>query len=91
MDYQMENIKEALKKFIKETFMFGEGELNCDTPLFESGIIDSMGFIKLLAFLEKNCGISLDMSEITMENFKTIDGICEKISLKIAEKNKKAQ
>jgi acyl carrier protein len=86
----MEGFKESLKKFITETFMFGEGQLKDDTPLFESGIIDSMGFIKLLAFLEKNCGASLDMSEITMENFRTINDICDKISLKIAEKNKKA-
>ncbi len=90
MDYQMENIKESLKKFIMETFMFGQGELNYDTPLFETGIIDSMGFIKLLAFLEKSCGISLDMSEITMENFRTINEICSKIASKLADKNKKS-
>ncbi len=82
MDCQNENLKTSLKKFITETFMFGEGQLNYDTPLFESGIIDSMGFIKLLAFLEKNCGVSLDMSEITMENFRTINNICEKINSK---------
>jgi len=89
MDFQAENIKASLKKFIAETFMFGEGELNYDTPLFETGIIDSMGFIKLLAFLEKSCGVSLDMSEITMDNFRTINDICAKIGSKLAEKNKK--
>ncbi len=89
MDYQIESLKTSLKKFIMDTFMFGEGQLEYDTPLFESGIIDSMGFIKLLAFLEKNCGVSLDMSEITMENFKTINDICDKIIFKLAEKNKK--
>jgi len=90
MDYQMENIRMSLKKFITETFMFGQGELNYDTPLFETGIVDSMGFIKLLAFLEKNCGVALDMSEITMENFRTINEIYAKIGSKLAEKNKKA-
>ncbi|MFA5337843.1 MAG: acyl carrier protein [Candidatus Omnitrophota bacterium] len=82
MDCQNENLKTSLKKFIMDTFMFGEGQLDYDTPLFESGIIDSMGFIKLLAFLEKDCGVSLDMSEITMENFRTINNICEKINSK---------
>jgi hypothetical protein len=43
-------LKHLLKKYITETFMFGEGQLNYETPLFESGIMFPMGFIKLLAF-----------------------------------------
>ncbi len=73
-------MKEQIRKFIVENFLFGERGLEDDEPLFDSGIIDSLGLMKLLAFVEKKFNISVDMSEIAIENFNTLNGIMETLT-----------
>lgn len=75
-------MKEKIKNFIVENFLFGERELKDDEPLFESGIIDSLGLIKLIAFIEKNFNVSIDISEIMIENFNTLNDIMEVLKSK---------
>ena len=75
-------VKEEIKKFIVDQFLFGERGLKDDEPLFESGIIDSLGLIKLLAFIDETFHISLNMSEIDIEDFNTINDILETIQRK---------
>jgi acyl carrier protein len=79
-------MKEKIKDFILQTFMFGEGTLKDKQPLFESGLIDSLGFLKLLAFIEKNFGISFDMKEIAIENFNTVEDIVKTLEKKMKKK-----
>ena len=58
-------MKEKIKKFITENFLFGERELKDDEPLFESGIIDSLGLIKLIAFIEEKFNVSMNLCLIS--------------------------
>jgi D-alanine--poly(phosphoribitol) ligase subunit 2 len=76
-------MKEKIKNFILETFMSGENKLEYDEPLFESGLIDSLGFIKLLQFIENKFNVSVDMSEVTMDKFGTINDIEQLINEKL--------
>jgi acyl carrier protein len=76
-------MKEQLKKFIVDTFMFGEGTVADDESLFESGTIDSLGFIKLLAFINDTLKVPIDMSDVTMEKFQTINDMVETIEGKM--------
>ncbi len=76
-------MREKIRGFILENFMFGEKSLKDDDQLFESGIIDSLGFIKLLTFIERTFNISINMSEITIDKFSTINEIVTTIESKI--------
>jgi acyl carrier protein len=76
-------VKEKIKNFIVENFLFGERGLEDDEPLFESGIIDSLGLIKLLAFIDETFNISMNMSEINIEDFNTLNDILETIKNKM--------
>ena len=76
-------MKEEVKKFIICNFMFGEGVLKDNESLFESGIIDSLGFIKLLAFIERTFGVSINIKEITIDNFNTVEKIVKILEKKI--------
>lgn len=49
--------------------------LKFDYPLLEKGVIDSMAFIKLVAFLEKKFNLSLDDLEVVQKNCETIQSI----------------
>ena len=47
-----------------------------NTPLIDSGIVDSLSLLKLVLFLEQRFGISVDLKDLTRNNFGTIDAIC---------------
>jgi acyl carrier protein len=67
-------VKLKIKEYIINTFMNGEGGFEDDDQLFETGIIDSIGFIKLLSYIETTFNTPLDISEFTIES-GTINGI----------------
>ena len=43
-----------------------------DTPLIENGIIDSLGVMKLVAYLEEEFGIRISPDDLIPENFETV-------------------
>ena len=50
----------------------GKIALGLDDPLFTSGALDSLGYMRLVEYLERNFQISLSPSELRFENFDTI-------------------
>ena len=48
---------------------------SADTDLFDSGALDSMGFVELLAQIEREFGVQVALGEIEMDNFRSIDRI----------------
>jgi acyl carrier protein len=87
----MENIKEELRQFIISEFLPGgqttEGNggsrtgrisganLNDDTSLQTSGILDSTAMLRLVNFVEERYGIEVQAHETGVDNFDSIDGI----------------
>jgi len=74
----MPDLKDKLKQFIMtevnpERNLEGLGD---EEPLLESGIIDSLGILKILAFLDEEFGIDLSADQIKVEKFKNISSIC---------------
>jgi len=52
-------------------------------PLIETGIIDSLGILKLLSFLEEKFNIHIMDEELIPENFDTVQSISSLIKGKI--------
>ena len=53
--------------------------VDSDTLLLEDKVIDSMGVIELVAFLEATYGVEFTDDDLTVDNFKTIGSISELI------------
>jgi len=49
--------------------------VDVSTPLFETGVIDSLGIIDLLAFVETATGRPVPMRKVDMRYFGTVDRI----------------
>ena len=49
--------------------------VDVSTPLFETGVIDSLGIIDLLAFVETATGRPIPMRKVDMRYFGTVDRI----------------
>ncbi|MBN2316586.1 MAG: acyl carrier protein [Sedimentisphaerales bacterium] len=80
----MSSIKETVRNFVVEHFLFGEGDsLQGDTSFLEEGIIDSTGILELVMFLEKTYDIKIEDSELVPENFDTLDSIAHYLNKKL--------
>ena len=47
-----------------------------DTSLLDSGILDSLGLLRLVVFLEERFGITMDDADLLPENFASVNSIC---------------
>lgn len=50
-------------------------DIGLDEDLLGGGIVDSLGMMKLVVFLEKEFHIKIDPGDMTVENFMTIQNI----------------
>lgn len=68
---------DTIRVFITEEILHGtlKSPLNDRDPLIESGIIDSMGVMTLLVFLEDRFSIQIPGDELLPENFESISTI----------------
>lgn len=48
-----------------------------DTDLFETGILDSLRFVELLAALEETFGMRVAVEEIEIDDFRTLSRIAQ--------------
>ena len=77
--------KENLIDYIIETHGIDEFEITLNSPLFSSGLLDSIILLDLIEFIETKTGIKIRDSDITLENLDTIVKILGYISRRIEE------
>jgi acyl carrier protein len=58
-------------------------EIELGTDLLTAGILDSIGFVELLMFIETEYGYQIDLVNADPAQFTTINGLCE-LALKSA-------
>jgi acyl carrier protein len=73
-----------IREFIKKRFLGdAQAKLRDSDSLFEKGIIDSLGLLEAVAFIEKTFGVSISPSEVVIENFNSVEKIVQLIEKKI--------
>ena len=79
----MNNLRQELKSYIIDNFLFGVDEgLKDDTSLLEQGILDSTGVMELVEYLEAIHDIKIEDYELLPENLDSINSICKFIESK---------
>jgi acyl carrier protein len=48
-----------------------------ETNLLESGLLDSLGFVDLILFLENKSGCKIDLNDVAPEQFTVIKRLCQ--------------
>jgi acyl carrier protein len=74
--FRVAEIGDKIKGFIASEIMFEDnaGAVADDTPLL-GGVMDSLGLMQLVSFLEEEFHVAVDDAEITVDNFKTVADI----------------
>jgi acyl carrier protein len=77
MNRRVTDARSVLKSFIAQELARDRPELDVETePLVESGVIDSVGIMKLVAFMEKALKLKIEDDELIPEHFETLDALC---------------
>lgn len=81
----MEKTEKTITVYILKEFLPGENpnELTDSTPLITGGILDSIGALKLVAFLEEQFGIEIQPHEADVEHLNTISHIVNLVHSKL--------
>lgn len=72
----MNDIKNTIRAYIVENFLFGDDDgLNDATSFLDEGIIDSTGILELVTFLEETFSIKVEDEELVPENLDSLNNI----------------
>ncbi|RTR21143.1 acyl carrier protein [Azospirillum griseum] len=67
----------SIKQFLVEEFMpdVSMGQIEDDFDLIANGVIDSLGLLKVIAWLESRHELSIDVMDMVPENFSSVGAI----------------
>jgi len=70
-------LRQQIRGFVVENFLFGDGAPLQDDQmsLLDNGIMDSVGVMELVAFLEGDLGLGIEDQELVPENLDSIDNL----------------
>ena len=71
-------MKEEIRAFLEENKK--TGGIKDDEDLFKKGYVNSLFALQLVIFLEATFKIRIKNKDITEDNFRTINNICETVS-----------
>lgn len=78
-------IQKKIRQFIIKTSYISDDQINNNSMIFTQGIMDSMGFISLINFIEETFSIKASDNELLDTNFESIDAITDFIIRKLNE------
>jgi acyl carrier protein len=69
--------REIIRNFIKKNLVKKQEhlEINDQDNIIENGVVDSLGLIKMVNFLEEKFSLRLGDEDIVPENFESIESI----------------
>ncbi len=71
------DIESAIESFIVKEIMLGDNstKIDPDESLINSGVLDSLALLRLIAFIEEQFKVTVEDSEVIPENLETINDI----------------
>ena len=80
----MSEIREKVREFIVENFLFGKDDgLMDDASFLDEGIIDSTGILELVNFLEEEFSINVEDDELVPQNLDSINNVAAFLAKKM--------
>jgi acyl carrier protein len=77
-------LRKLVVDWLDDNYHFGDAERmiggDDDLSFLRNGILDSLGFVKLILYLEAACSVKLDRKDITPANFDSLRRIVTYVS-----------
>jgi acyl carrier protein len=81
------DMKQTLRTFIQENYLLGRDFAFEDGDSFlERGIIDSIGILQLVTFLQETFGITVQDEELLPDNLDSVDAVTAYLRRKLGDR-----
>lgn len=79
-------IEPQIQRYVTENLLFSDGPFayDNDASFLQEGILDSVGVMELVGFVESTFGIKVSPSEVTPEHFDSVNKLTAFIQSKQA-------
>ena len=67
----------ALIGFIMSDVALDDGQVEGETDLLLTGLVDSLGVVLIVEWIETELGRAIDPADVVLENFQTVDAMME--------------
>lgn len=78
----MSKVQSLIDYIMNELAVGRASNLNPDDDLFSSGLLDSLGVLQLVLFIEEQFGVEIPDEDVVFENFQSVNAITEYINAK---------
>ncbi|MCB2102097.1 MAG: acyl carrier protein [Rhodobacterales bacterium] len=69
--------RDALLTFLEQDLGLPTADVTDSDPLFSSGLLDSFVMVDLIMFLETATEVEVDPTDVSLDNFDSIDNILQ--------------
>jgi acyl carrier protein len=66
------DLQETLQEFISEELLDISDSVGLDADLLSDGMVDSIGMVRLVTFIEESFDIEIPPEDFIIENFRTV-------------------
>jgi acyl carrier protein len=80
----MSEIERDVRTFIRENYIVTNGELGAGDSLTGNGVLDSMGVLELIMFVEERFGVKVPDEDTLPENLDSVDRIVGYLERRLA-------
>ena len=78
---EQQNIANEIKKYLVQQFPATKN-VGASDPLLDGGLIDSLGILDVVTFLENRFGVIFSDEDLSPENFATVRSIADFVARK---------
>ncbi len=78
-------MRQLLIDWLDDNYHFGEADSKIgsdDASFLDNGILDSLGFVALVVYLEDSFHITIDRKNLNRENFNSVNKILDYVVLR---------
>ncbi len=75
-------IRKKVKQYVLQEAFAEKNKIQNDSLIFKEGYFDSMGFMRLITFIEEEFGIKIIDADLKEENFESINAMTDFIDRK---------
>ena len=79
----MNDMEQMIKEYIAQEFLQDKPRLVLDGNLVEEGVVDSLGIMALISYVEKQFGARIKPEDVVVENFSTVAAIVQLVRQRI--------
>ena len=77
-------LETQIRTYVNENLLFSEGAYDNDASFLREGILDSVGVMELVAFVETTFDVAVEPREITPANFDGVNKLAAYVRAKLA-------